>query len=329
MKFLFWISPVFAGGIIIGSGGDALREVYFQAQTAAAAKVSKLSRCAFTAETPPEVVEWLMTHQGEYAAEIKGSHLVWQQDADRVQNSCAFTAHAARADILLSYRVCQETGNDADKAFFVLAHEASHHLGVDDEDQADAIARAVQTADPSLPCGRAEDFFEADICPGELMSAAVLQSLAAQAGSGESQVGQFEVVARRIRCEPLKVCDVPRPLYLELSVNGERARSLYAQFQKTPAGAQASFVLDTGTQKSSFPLKMPAFLAASLPPVHPAVFTGISAEGKSYEVNTKETPNHLANFRFAETCLWSKWIKTETETNGTTESTEVVLFGRW
>ncbi|MBI1860288.1 MAG: metallopeptidase family protein [Deltaproteobacteria bacterium] len=76
-------------------------------------------------------------------ADILATEHTWIETATA---ACAHTDLTARAPITLSYVTCRDTAAVRKDIWKVLIHESVHHLGVDDESFADAVAEEVVKA---------------------------------------------------------------------------------------------------------------------------------------------------------------------------------------
>lgn len=175
MKFLFIIAVSLgatnASANTVGSGGDALRNLFVQAKSYASQRVANLQWCSFSNTTPSKVSEWILKNQNDLSMDLLKSEHLWVVDS---QATCGFTNHSANSAIYLSYPTCANTvGTNVDAAIFTLIHETAHHLGISDEKEADLVAAAVLSANANSNCPVFPgDVFNPAVCQGALFTAA-------------------------------------------------------------------------------------------------------------------------------------------------------------
>lgn len=155
----------------VGSGGDAFRLLFEQAQVAAASKMSQVLWCSFAPTVPQSTVEWIVANRAQIEDDIRKSTQIWAVDPISGP-TCAFTEHRPGAPIYLSYPTCiQSVGTDLTRAIFVTLHETAHHLGIVAENDADQIATAIMNATPQTSCAApANDPFNPMSCTGAPMT---------------------------------------------------------------------------------------------------------------------------------------------------------------
>lgn len=198
---------LFSGGIAaantVGSGGDALRDLFEKARSAAVYNVSRLQWCSFATGTRPEVSKWILENAQRLADDIRKSEQRWVVDT---QPTCAFTNHSAQSPVYLSYPTCAATvGTNLNAALFTLLHESSHHLGVSDERQADEVATAIMTADLAKRCPQGTDIFDPQICQGTEFSADDARRYLPP-GEKSAKFGTYSLAGRFRNCTHVSGC---------------------------------------------------------------------------------------------------------------------------
>jgi len=135
-------SPVLAseGGWTSG-GGDPLRILFAEGQLLASEILLKTEGLPFPSNINPEVAGWLMTRRQELANDIRTSPLEWTIDPIEEQPTCAITEFRRAAPVKLSLLSCRGISSK-EEAAKLLIHEATHHLGNQDEALADRVAVA-------------------------------------------------------------------------------------------------------------------------------------------------------------------------------------------
>jgi uncharacterized protein YjbI with pentapeptide repeats len=131
------------GGNEVDNGGDPLRFIFVSGQQQAAQLLADLIPDQLEADLPPNVRGFIAANHQALAVDLKASRLIWQTTE---QATCALTTTTPHADIRLSFDNCRPTIFSADLAGRLLLHESVHHLGIADEDLADAVAIGVYDA---------------------------------------------------------------------------------------------------------------------------------------------------------------------------------------
>jgi|GEM_PF-3187361 len=123
-------------------GGDPLRILFEEGQLLASEILLKTEDLAFPANITPDVAAWVMSRRQELAQDIRASTLEWTIDPIEDQPTCALTEFRRSAPIKLSLLSCRGISSK-EEAAKLLIHEATHHLGNQDETLADRVAVAV------------------------------------------------------------------------------------------------------------------------------------------------------------------------------------------
>lgn len=186
----------------VSSGGDYIREVFQQGRVEAVNKIRNLKSCSFNTGVAGSVKDWIMNHQYDLSVDVQMSSHAWIVDA---QATCAYTSHAAQAPIFLSYPTCNQTTPTVDKSVYVLIHESAHHLGVDDEMQADAIAQAIVSANLMNICPDTVSVFDPNICSGPQATTAEVGKLF-MSGATKALVGNYGIYLRSRLCSAVSGC---------------------------------------------------------------------------------------------------------------------------
>lgn len=132
-------STCFAGSA--DHGGNGVRLQFAQARDLAVAYVNSYQDIPFV--VPTHVRSWMAANKSALAEDIRLSkHKV----VPEVLGHDAITQLSPRADIVLSEPICQQYFANVKLAAALLIHESAHHLGVEDEMLADAIANGVSNA---------------------------------------------------------------------------------------------------------------------------------------------------------------------------------------
>lgn len=101
-----------------------------------------------SSEQKPEIIDeetwdWVLTHRTVIAddlAKTKCEFLPpWNK---RASVTCASTLMEPAANIIFNFEICKRSLNRFSEIQKVLIHETTHHLGIEDEEMADNIARA-------------------------------------------------------------------------------------------------------------------------------------------------------------------------------------------
>lgn len=219
------VAPLFAlgepGGQGVGSGGDALRQLMEQARWAALGRMSAIDWCSFSTNTSPALSQWILQHMNEFKQDLQNTNHLWVVDA---QSTCGFTQHSSSADIYFSYPTCAATvGNNLNSALFTLLHETAHHLGINDEKQADLVAQAILDANITLQCPSVtQDVFNPLVCQGPVFSATDAAKYLSPGQSKTDAVGNYQAYGRYRRCNYLSGCGA----WITDSVNDYAGRPL-------------------------------------------------------------------------------------------------------
>jgi len=312
------------GGTTVGSGGDALRELFNQARSAAAAKVEQISVCSFDVSTPQSIRDWLVKNQSTLAMDIRMSQHAWVVDS---QTTCGFTNHSPQSTVYLSYPTCASTAHTLNDALFVLVHEAAHHLGIDDERQADEVARAVLYSTYVQNCSVGSSVFDPNICSSAPMTTDDARRYF-KPGDVSATIGKYQFYGQVSRCVALSGCEPAKPWAFAPTLGSSKIDSMNVVLRST--GQDPYFyprfdIVYTGNggnnQRSEFEIGRD-FLGS-----YPVNFYGKSyRDERNVNVSTYDNRSG-ADIRFRRDCLWAKWTKQETLPDGSTEKTEVVLYG--
>ncbi len=125
-------------------GGDYIRFIFQDGQEQAIQILNNVNTGALPEDAPAEVKGWLKTNAKQLGQDLKNSKLIWEENS--LEETCARTKYESAAPVRLSFRKCY--GNVLNKydAGKLLIHEASHHLGVKDEQFADQVAKIIYKA---------------------------------------------------------------------------------------------------------------------------------------------------------------------------------------
>lgn len=101
-----------------------------------------------SSEEKPEIIneetwDWLLTHRAEIADDLAKTKFEflppWNK---RAPVTCGSTVMEPGATIVFNFEICKRSLNKFSEIQKVLIHEATHHLGIEDEETSDNIARA-------------------------------------------------------------------------------------------------------------------------------------------------------------------------------------------
>lgn len=142
-------TPAFAGRGV-GNSGDSLRLLFANAREHAAFITLRLQDRSLPMALDANLRTWILEHHRELAGDIAKTTHVWSEEP---QATCAWTQRTPGADIEFSFNTCRQSftacnagTQDFDDAGELLVHESTHHLGINDESFADAVALAVFSA---------------------------------------------------------------------------------------------------------------------------------------------------------------------------------------
>lgn len=328
----FALSAFAEGGTTIGSGGDSLRNLYNDAKGIAASKVEQLSPCSFDQSTPQSIQDWLIKNQTQFALDLRLAQHAWVVDS---QSTCAFTNHSSQATIYLSYPTCSTTGNSLDGALFTLIHETAHHLGIDDERQADDVARAVMYSKIVSSCSNGGTVFDSNICNSAPMTTDDARRYFSP-GQASATIGNYKFYGQIKKCTTLSGCTAPKPWAFTAN---QHANDSYSEIKKLaltlrPADKSPYFSsvfsvtgnAGDGPNTFEYALDKTSF-ASSLTSYYPAYlyFGGYSYDQtETIGMDTQKPPTGA---HFGRDCLWSKWTLSKETTDGVTEVIDLVLYG--
>lgn len=126
------------GGDSAGNGGDPLVDRFVEAKDRAVQALKYLDAEDLEAALNPEIAKFLIENRVSLAEDILASPQAW---IDRDQGRCARTEPKKRQPITLSFINCKNTSPL--EAASLLVHEATHHLGIVDEDFAYNVGQAL------------------------------------------------------------------------------------------------------------------------------------------------------------------------------------------
>jgi hypothetical protein len=310
------------GGTTIGSGGDALRELFSNAKGVAASKVEQMNLCSFDSSTPLAIRDWLIQNQTRLAMDIRLSQHAWVVDS---QTTCGFTNHAPQSTVYLSYPTCASTANSLNNAFFVLVHESAHHLGVDDERQADAIARAVLYANIVPNCSMGNGVFDPNICSSAPMTTSDASKYF-KPGDTFAFVGNYKFYGQISRCVSLSGCEPAKAWDLEAYQSSQLINYMglkIASIETSPY-FNLSFYIGSVGSRDEYKIENGVLADRGMYGYH------VTFYGPSYRNVIEHIVGYSSktkDFRVGKDCLWSKWTQTFQLEGGTTEKVDVVLYG--
>lgn len=156
---VFTFAALRADGGNKAHGGDPLRLAYASAKIRAAAILEVLdlseasNQAVLNSLLPPSLVGWLSQNKTLLKEDIEGSRhcrkdecgFSLDQDArDHLEEWCLYTTTNRQANIvLLDSDKCMAVAADPKLSTALLIHESTHHLGITDEAESDAIANAI------------------------------------------------------------------------------------------------------------------------------------------------------------------------------------------
>ena len=183
------------------TSSDYIRELFNQARIAASAQVSSIQNCSFDPQVTSSVQNWILKNQGSLEADIRLSKHMWVVDS---QPTCAFTNHSSQSPVYLSYPTCNNTSFSLNAAIFTLIHESAHHLGVEDEKQADAIAMALMNASNIVKCP-SSGVYDSNICSGPTMDEYNAKRVLSP-GTNTKVLGNYKINTRSRNCNMASGC---------------------------------------------------------------------------------------------------------------------------
>lgn len=201
--FLSYLSSATTG--TEGHGGDPLRTLFEEARGYAVARVTSARACAFSIDTKPEVIAWIMEHQAALATDIQLSPHIWITDH---QSTCAYTQTSSQAPITLSFETCRPNIEDVNDAIQMLAHESVHHFNVIDENFADQVGTAIQRLGINARCEPepSEDPFDPNSCPGRRLTESELKAMIPLPERNSVELGKFTATIRQRTCYGMDFC---------------------------------------------------------------------------------------------------------------------------
>jgi hypothetical protein len=119
-------------------GGDALRDVFFEAKIKAAQLVLNVDPITLISNDH-RVNDFIVRNKSAYAKDIVDTSHDW---TETILGTCAQT-QLNPSPIQFSFPVCRAQDYDVDRAVKLLLHESVHHFGISDEELADKIADAI------------------------------------------------------------------------------------------------------------------------------------------------------------------------------------------
>lgn len=192
-------TPLLAAIGTEGHGGDPLRLLFNDARRYAVERVSQAKPCEFNVDVRPEVVEWIISHKTELAADIGAAPHMWTLAP---QSSCAFTQTQPNSAVAMSFEACRPLIKDANDAISILAHESAHHLGIESEIFADEVGRAIARLGQSSTCNAAPsaDPFDPGSCPGRQVSSDEMYSWLPLPHATQRELGKMKAIIRQRTC---------------------------------------------------------------------------------------------------------------------------------
>ena len=211
-------TPLMAAIGTEGHGGDPLRLLFNDARRYAVERVSHAKPCEFNVDVRPEVVEWIIHHKAELAADIGAAPHAW---TFAPQSSCAFTQTQANSPVSLSFSACRSFTKDANDAITILVHESAHHLGIESETFADEVGRAIARLGQRSTCNAtpSSDPFDPGSCPGRQVSNDELYSWIPLPHDNQRPLGKMQATIRQRTCYGENLCtnweDDSKGLYVD------------------------------------------------------------------------------------------------------------------
>lgn len=223
-----------------GNAGDPLRMFFREARVIAVDKVKQLKDCDFAQGEDEAKVKMLVGLKDLLAEDIEKSKHVWLSD---FQGSCAFTQLDKRnSPIYLSYPECRGIMNDQDKAIELLIHESLHHLGVEEEVEADLLSRMIMDADIQNECpDQPYDPFSDSACEGERIEKSDVLSHFSPGHNSSSIVSSTDSASRYRRCNVLTGC-----------ADWQSRTKVFEWFDGTTGNKNADSTLSVGDLKRKF-----------------------------------------------------------------------------
>lgn len=188
-----------------GNAGDPLRTFFSEARVMAEDRVRSLKLCEMKSSTNEAKAKWLVSVKEKLADDIKNSKHVWLSD---FQGSCAFTQFDQKnAPVYLSYPECRSIDGDHKAAMELLIHESLHHIGIEQEVEAELYAAMVMDADQLDECPvQPYDPFDSKTCEGNKISKTDILKYFQPGANSTSKIGESKTVARYRRCNALTGC---------------------------------------------------------------------------------------------------------------------------
>lgn len=220
-----------------GNAGDPLRTFYSEARVMAEDRVTNLKICEFKSGVNEAKAKWLVSIKDQLAQDIKKSKHVWLSD---FQGSCAFTQYDVKgAPVYLSYPECRSTQGNHLEAMELLIHESLHHLGVEEEVDAEEYAAMIMEADILTECPtQPYDPFDAKTCGGRSIQKADILNYFQAGANTSAVVGKTKAAARYRKCNTLTGCAdwQSRPSVMQWSYS-----NLNKTYQVTEAELEKNF----------------------------------------------------------------------------------------
>lgn len=139
------------GGEGSGShGGDELKHLFTEAKLSAISKLRSTATLVFPPDLLQDRISWFRQHRDDLLIDLETAPHIWhREEADY----CAQTMPVRQAAIHLSMPTCRQRVWTLDAAIRILIHEATHHMGVTSEEEADELAIAFAKASPQTGIG--------------------------------------------------------------------------------------------------------------------------------------------------------------------------------
>jgi hypothetical protein len=261
----------------------------------------------------------------EFKQDLQNSNHLWVVDS---QSTCGFTQHSSSADIYFSYPTCAATvGNNLNSALFTLIHETAHHLGVDDEKQADLVAQAILDANIAIKCPAAtQDVFNPLVCQGPVFTATDAAKYLQPGQSRTEAIGNYQAYARSRSCNYLNGCGAwvaDRLLYLYTDGYSQRYVSkvsfVISADLKTPYFKTSILGNITGNEIFS---AMNEELAYGVP-------GALKMDGRYWLTKTGDSEVKQTSGELRQNCGWFRIQRqTANKNNGTYMESEIVVYGQ-
>lgn len=188
-----------------GNAGDPLRTHFSEARVMAEDRVRNLKLCEFKSGVDEAKAKWLVSVKEQLAEDIKLSKHVWLSD---FQGSCAFTQFDVdQSPVYLSYPECRSLDKDHKGAMELLIHESLHHLGIEEEVDAEEYAAIIMEADILEDCpAQPYDHFDERTCQGSPITKADVLRYFTPGSNKSMKVGDTNSAARYRKCNTLTGC---------------------------------------------------------------------------------------------------------------------------